>query len=544
MDGAGSAWTETTERELRFAQLAPGNYRLEIEAQDGDGLWRASQAEFDFRIRTPWYQTWWFFTLCGLIPLCGTWGIFRIRMAESKRREHEPHLLVEAQKTIQNLAFYDPLTELPNRRMLLDRLRMTLAVSARSGRLRALLFLDLDKFKKLNDSFGHQAGDLLLKETAQRLTAATRETDTVARLGGDEFVVLVENLSGRPKEAAAQAERIAEKILAVIRQPYLLFGHEYLLTASIGITLFGIQKEGTEEVLQQADIAMYQAKAEGRNTVRFFAPELQAAINARTAMEEELRMAIKQDQLLLYYQPQVDRDTVVGAEALVRWMHPKRGISFPDTFIPLAEETGLILPLGDWVLETACRQLVAWADRTESAHLSIAVNISARQLRQPDFVENVLAVLERTGANPHNLELELTENMLVENIDDVVAKMSKLKSHGLMFSLDDFGAAYSSFNYLQRLPLDRLKIDRAFVQDINSSTNGGAIAQAIVSLSYAMSLSVVAEGVETNEQRDYLFGIGCYTYQGYLFSRPVPLGEFEKLLAGQLDSSQTVAIGR
>jgi len=425
----------------------------------------------------------------------------------------------------------------------LDRLRIALALSARSGRLRALLFLDLDKFKKVNDSFGHQAGDLLLKETAQRLSAATRETDTVARLGGDEFVALLEILSESPEEAAAQAKRIAEKILAAISQPYLLAGHECFLTASIGIAVFGIQKEGTEEVLQQADIAMYQAKAEGRNTVRFFAPELQAVINARTAMEDELRVAIKQEQLLLYYQPLVDSGKVIGAEALVRWMHPQRGILFPDTFIPLAEETGLILPLGDWVLQTACLQLAAWAARKETAHLTIAVNISAIQWRQPDFVEDVLAMLESTGANPHKLEFELTENMLVENIDEVIAKMSQLKLHGLKFSLDDFGAAYSSLSYLQRLPLDRLKIDRAFVRDIMSGAHGGAIAQAIVSLSRAMSLPVLAEGVETEEQREYLSGIGCNTYQGYLFSWPVPLGEFEKLLAGQLSSLQTVAIG-
>jgi diguanylate cyclase (GGDEF)-like protein len=544
MEGASSAWTETTDRELRFAQLAPGNYRLEIEAQNGDGVWRADRAEFAFRILAPWYQTWWLFTLCGLIPLCGAWGFFRFRMAAAKRREHGLQLLVEAQKTIQNLAFYDPLTELPNRRLLLDRLRMALASSARSGRLRALLFLDLDKFKKLNDSFGHQAGDLLLKETAQRLTVATRETDTVARLGGDEFVVLLDNLSESPEEAAAQAERIAEKILVVISQPYLLAGHECFLTASIGITVLGIQKEGTEEVLQQADIAMYQAKAEGRNTVRFFAPELQVAINARTALEEELRIAIKQDQLLLYYQPLVNNGRVIGAEALVRWMHPQRGILFPDTFIPLAEETGLILPLGDWVLQTACRQLAAWADREETAHLMIAVNVSARQLRQPEFVEGVLVTLARSGANPHRLEFELTENMLVENIEEVIAKMSQLKLHGLKFSLDDFGAAYSSLSYLQRLPLDRLKIDRAFVRDIISGANGGAIAQAIVSLSRAMSLQVLAEGVETEEQREYLCGIGCHAYQGYLFSWPVPLEDFEKLLAEQLSSPQTVAIGR
>jgi diguanylate cyclase (GGDEF)-like protein len=531
MEGANSAWTETTERELRFAQLAPGDYKLEIEAQDGDGVWRADRAEFAFRILTPWHRTWWFFTLCGLITLCGTWGFFRFRMAAAKRREHELQLLVEAQKTIQNLAFYDPLTELPNRRMLLDRLRKTLAASARSGRLRALLFVDLDKFKTLNDLFGHQTGDLILQETARRLTVSTRETDTVARLGGDEFVLILEDLSPLPEAAAAQAERISENILTVISQPYLLAGHECLLSASIGIAVVGIQQESMEEVLQQADIAMYQAKSAGGNMARFFSPELQAAINARASLVEELRMAIKQEQLLLYYQPQVDRGMVIGVEALVRWKHPQRGILFPDTFIPLAEETGVILPLGDWVLETACRQLAAWSDRKETSPLAIAVNISARQLRQPEFVEKVLETLERSGARPHLLELELTESMLVENIDEVIAKMTELKLHGLKFSLDDFGTGYSSLSYLRRLPLDRLKIDRSFVNDILANTSGGAIAQAIVSLSRAMNLPVMAEGVETEEQREYLAGIGCHTYQGYLFSRPVPLEQFERLLA-------------
>ena len=537
MEGASSAWTETTQRELQFAKLAPGNYRLEIEAQDADGAWRAKRAEFAFRILTPWYRTWWFFTLCVLIPLCGTWAIFRIRMAEAKRKEHSLQLLVEAQKTIENLAFYDPLTELPNRRMLMDRLTKSLAGAARNGRLLALLFVDLDKFKVVNDSLGHRFGDLLLQETARRLTASTRETDTVARLGGDEFVVCLEDLSEVPEKAAAQAEKVAEKVLLVASQPYLLDEHECLITTSIGITIFGIQQESTEEVLQQSDIAMYQAKAAGGNTVRFFAPALQAAINARAMMEEELRVAINQRQFLLYYQPQLDHGKVIGAEALVRWKHPRGSILAPGKFISLCEETGLILPLGDWVLETACRQLAAWADRKETAHLSIAVNISARQLRHPGFVEEVLAAVKRTGANPEKLELELTESMLVENIDEVIAKMTELKRHGLKFSLDDFGTGYSSLSYLRCLPLDRLKIDRTFVRDILADTCGGAIAQAIISLGCAMGLPVLAEGVESEEQRELLASLGCHMYQGYLFSPPVPVEEFEKLSARHPGSS-------
>jgi diguanylate cyclase (GGDEF)-like protein len=533
MEGASSAWTETTQRELQFAKLESGDYRLEIEAQDGDGVWRADRAEFAFKILTPWYRTWWFLTLCILIPLCVTWLVFHIRIAQARRREHDLRLLVEAQKTIENLAFYDPLTELPNRRMLLDRLRRSLAACSRNGRLRAMLFVDLDKFKAVNDSLGHKIGDLMLQETARRLTASTRETDTVARLGGDEYVVILEDLGELPEEAAAQAEMIAKKILAVIGHPYLLAGHECLITTSIGITIFRIHQETTEEVLQQADIAMYQAKAAGGDTARFFAPALQAAINARASLEEELRTAIHEGQFLLYYQPQVDRGTVIGVEALVRWKHPRRSILAPAEFITLSEETGLIIPLGDWVLETACRQLVAWADREETARLTIAVNISARQLRQPEFVDKVLSALERTGANPSNLELELTESMLVENIDEVIEKMTELKLRGLKFSLDDFGTGYSSLSYLRRLPLDRLKIDRAFVRDLLEDTCGGAIAQAIVSLSCAMGLPVLAEGVESEEQRVFLAELGCHLYQGYLFSRPVPIEEFEELLASQ-----------
>jgi diguanylate cyclase (GGDEF)-like protein len=538
LEGASSAWTETAQRELRFARLAPGEYRLQIEAQNGDGVWRAHPAEFAFKILVSWYRTWWFFTLCGLVPFCGFWVLYRIRMAAAATREHDLQLLVEAQNTIQNLAFYDPLTELPNRRMLLDCLRKSLASSVRNGRLSALLFVDLDKFKALNDSFGHKAGDLLLQETARRLTAAVRETDTVARLGGDEFVVILEDMSMVREEAAQQAEMVAEKLLLETTRPYMVVGHECLISSSIGITIFGGCQEGTEEILQQADIAMYQAKAAGKSMVRFFAPELQTAINARTALEEELREAIKQGQFQLHYQPQVSRNVVVGAEALLRWAHPQRGILPPAIFIPLAEETGLILPLGNLVLETACRQLAAWAEKKETADLSIAVNISAWQMRQPDFVDKVLTTLAQTAANPKHLELELTESMLVENIGEVVAKMTQLKLHGPKFALDDFGTGYSSLNYLRRLPLDRLKIDRAFVRDMLVDDCGGAIAQAIISLGSAMGLSVMAEGVETEEQRNYLAALGCHLYQGYLFSRPVPIHEFENLLAQQKSIAQ------
>ena len=435
-----------------------------------------------------------------------------------------------AEDEIRTLAFYDPLTRLPNRRLVSERLRQTLAASSRNGKKGALLFIDLDDFKTLNDTLGHKTGDLLLQEVARRLAQIVRDADTVARLGGDEFVVILEDLSQSLEEAAAQAKSVAEKILASICQTYLLAGRECLSTSSIGITLFGDCKDTIDEVLQQADIAMYQAKSVGRNTLRFFAPALQAAINARASMEEDLRQGIGTNQFQLYYQPQVQAGALIGAEALLRWKHPQRGFLPPGDFIPLAEQTGLILPLGDWVLETACRQIAKWAHSKETAHITVAVNISARQLRQPDFVDQVLNVLYRTGANPKNLDLELTESMLVDNIEDVIAKMSALKAHGLRFSLDDFGTGYSSLAYLKRLPLSQLKIDRAFVHDMQIDVTSGAIAQTIISLGRAMGLSVIAEGVETEAQRNFLAEMGCHAFQGFLFSRPLPLEDFQLLL--------------
>jgi len=446
-----------------------------------------------------------------------------------------------AEDEIRSLAFYDPLTGLPNRRLLLERLRLSLAASNREGRMRALLFVDLDNFKTLNDTLGHQMGDLLLQEAARRLSTCVRDSDTVGRLGGDEFVLMLENLSEIPEEAAAQAKVVAEKIIATIKQPYQLDGRTCRSSASIGISVFGDRKESSSEVLQQADIAMYQAKAAGRNTLRFFAPALQAAVNARAALEEDLRQAIRNREFELYYQPQIDRNRLIGAEVLIRWRNPKVGILAPGEFIALAEETGLILPIGKWVLETACRQIAAWSQSRQSAHLSIAVNISARQFRQADFVEQVLEALKNTGANAKRLKLELTESMLLENVEDVIGKMTELKSHGIRFSLDDFGTGYSSLAYLKRLPLDQLKIDRSFIRDILSDESSAAIAQTIISLSRAMGLPVIAEGVETEEQRDFLNRLGCHAFQGFLFSAPIPLDEFERLWLPAAKPSSRVA---
>jgi EAL domain-containing protein (putative c-di-GMP-specific phosphodiesterase class I) len=341
---------------------------------------------------------------------------------------------------------------------------------------------------------------------------------------------MIENLSNVAEEAAAQAKAVGEHVLAAIDLPYSIENREYLLTASIGIAVFAGRQKSVDDVLQQADIAMDQAKAAGRNTMRFFSPALQAAVNARAAMEVDLRQAIKTNQFLLYYQPQVERGRVTGAEALIRWNHPMRGLVMPDDFIPLAEESRLILPMGNWVLETACAQIATWARQKQTARLIVAVNISALQFRQPEFVEQVLSALARTGANPENLRLELTESILVENIEEVIAKMTQLRLHGLRFSLDDFGTGYSSLAYLKRLPLDCLKIDRSFVRDILIDSTSGAIARAIISVGHAIGLSVMAEGVETEKQRSLLAGLGCHSFQGYLLSRPLPLEQFEEFI--------------
>ncbi|MFZ2855358.1 MAG: EAL domain-containing protein [Rhodocyclaceae bacterium] len=429
-----------------------------------------------------------------------------------------------AEDEIEHLAFYDPLTHLPNRRLLIDRLHQAIVASTRSQCEGALLFIDLDDFKTLNDTLGHHNGDLLLRQVAQRLTNCVREGDTVARLGGDEFMVILEDLSKRSHEAAAQTETIGEKILYALNQPYDLGGNEYTSTPSIGVTLFTDHQNSVDELMKRADLAMYQAKNAGRNTLRFFDPEMQASVNARVALERDLRHGLQQDQLLLYYQAQVDGNGILtGAEALVRWQHPEHGLISPAEFIPLAEETGLIIPLGHWVLETACKQLARWASATKTAHLTIAVNVSARQFHQADFVAEVLEVLKETGANPKLLKLELTESLLLDDIEDMIAKMTALKSRGVGFSLDDFGTGYSSLSYLKRLPLDQLKIDQSFVRDLLTNASDAAIAQTIVALAGSLGMNVIAEGVETEAQRVFLAGLGCHAWQGYLFGRPGPV---------------------
>jgi diguanylate cyclase (GGDEF)-like protein len=393
------------------------------------------------------------------------------------------------------------------------------------------LLVDLDNFKNINDALGHEQGDLALQQVAKRLSMCLQEGDIVARLGADEFVVILEQMDQSPLEVAMQAETLGNKILDALRQTYRLNDSDISCSASIGITLFGELHEDTVEPLKRAELAMYQAKAAGRNALRFFEPQMQIAVRARVAMEAGLRDAIGTDQFLLHYQAQVTRQTqITGVEALLRWQHPRRGMVSPAEFIGLAEETGLILPIGNWVLEAACKQLAQWAGQSEMEHLTIAVNVSARQFHQRDFVDQLLSTLHRSGANPALLKLELTETMLLANVEDVVAKMNELKGKGVDFSLDDFGTGYSSLSYLKRLPLGQLKIDQGFVRDILLDSEDAAIARMVVALANSLGLSVIAEGVETEAQRDFLARLGCHHYQGYLFSRPLPVADLEALV--------------
>jgi len=438
-----------------------------------------------------------------------------------------------AENEIRNLAFYDPLTHLPNRRLLLDRLKHALATSERSRRSGALIFLDLDNFKTLNDSLGHAIGDLLLQEVAHRLEDCVREGDTVARLGGDEFVVICEGLSADRMEAAEQAELVGENILDRLNLPYSLNEHEFRSTSSLGASLFLGHLESVDELMKQADIAMYQSKRDGRNTLRFYDPEMQEAINARLDIEGELHKALEGQQFRLYYQTQVDVEgRVSGAESLIRWVHPERGFISPAQFIPLAEDTGLILPIGQWVLETACAQLHTWQQESATRDLVLSVNVSAKQFRQPEFVSQVRVIVQRHGIRPGRLKLELTESMLLENIEDVIVKMSALKQMGVLFSLDDFGTGYSSLQYLKRLPLDQLKIDQSFVRDLAREGSDRAIVRTIIAMAHSLNLEVIAEGVESEMQRQVLMQEGCRAFQGYLFGKPMPVEQLD--LAGKV----------
>jgi len=437
----------------------------------------------------------------------------------------------ESEEAIKELAFFDPLTKLPNRRLLQDRLFQALSSSDRTGQTGALLFIDLDNFKTINDTLGHIMGDLLLQKVAERLKSCVREGDTVARLGGDEFVVMLENLSAQSIEAATQAETIGEKILATLNKPYMLAKKEYFNTSSIGVALFYHHHDKLDDLFKQADIAMYQAKKAGRNTLRFFDPHMQEAIDTRSTLENELRNAVEYHQFFLYYQIQVDQNLrPFGAEALIRWVHPKRDLVSPAEFIPIAEETGLILPIGKWVLDTACAQLSKWQLDANTRHLIMSVNVSAKQFRQPDFATQVQAIVLRHGIDPTKLKLELTESILHENMESTVETMKAINALGVLFSLDDFGTGYSSLQYLKQLPLHQLKIDQSFVRDLAVDSSDKAIVNTIVAMAQSLDMEVIAEGVETEEQRLLLVVAGCTQYQGFLFGRPMPIDLLKDIL--------------
>ncbi len=445
---------------------------------------------------------------------------------------HEDITQIKAtEDEIKYLAFYDQLTRLPNRRLLADRVKQALASASRNGLTGALLFIDLDDFKTLNDTMGHNIGDLLLQEVAHRLNSCVREGDSVARLGGDEFVVMLECLSNEQSEAAKQTAAVGRKILEALGQTYQLNSHAYQNTPSIGVTLFVDNLLTIEDLLKQADIAMYQAKKAGRNTLVFFDPKMQDAINNRSIRENELRKALSQNQFKLHYQLQVDSELrPLGAEVLIRWIHPDLGQISPAEFIPMAEEVGLIYSIGWWVLETTCAQIKAWQQDEQFRNLVVSVNVSAKQLHHADFIEQVKAAVEHYEINPGLLKLELTESMLLDDIDAIISTMWSLRDIGIEFSLDDFGTGYSSLQYLKKLPLSQLKIDQSFVRDIVFDNNDRAIVRTIIAMAQSLNLSVIAEGVETEEQRHLLLNKGCTHYQGYLFSKPVPIEEFEALI--------------
>ena len=449
----------------------------------------------------------------------------------NRKLREQNKLLDNMNAMLHSLSTTDPLTLLPNRRLLMNRLQQAMAARMRTGKTGALLYVDLDNFKALNDLFGHDKGDYFLQQVAKRLALCIREGDTIARIGGDEFVVLLEDLSEEILEAAAQAEAVGEKILIALNQPYHLLSHDHACSSSIGAVLFNDSTRTVDDLLKQADIAMYQAKKAGRNTLRFFDPQMQQAIDTRTVLETELRRAIELDQFRLYYQIKVDhRGRPSGAEGLIRWMHPEKGVILPMQFIALAEETGLIREIGQWVIETACLQIKDWQRDELTRELVLSINVSPKQFQQTDFVDQVKATLQRHAINPDRLKFELTESMLLDNVGETIATMLSLNEAGIRFSLDDFGMGYSSLQYLKQLPLDQLKIDRAFVRDLAEGKSDKAIVSTIIAMARNLDMDVIAEGVETKEQHDILTNRGCFNFQGYLFGEPLPIELFEALL--------------
>ena len=436
-----------------------------------------------------------------------------------------------AEFEIQQLAFFDTLTGLANRRLLMERIKQAVVASMRTGNFGALLYLDLDNFKQVNDTRGHAVGDLLLQQVAARLKSSVRDGDTVARLGGDEFLIVLEGLGNKPNEAGVLAEAVADKTMNNLNAPYLLAGVEHFNSPSVGLVLFGEAKLSAEDLMKCADMAMYQAKASGRNTVRFYDPEMQALVAARAALENDLRHAVATGAFELHYQPQFDADnTITGVEAFVRWYSTERGWVSPAAFIPLAEDTGLMIPLGDWVMRSACRQLATWNMNPLTEGLSLSVKVSGQQFRQSDFVQQVLAILEQAQADPKLLKLDLNESLLLADVDDIVRKTNALTLRGIGCSLADLGTGYSSLSHLKRLSLEQLRIDQSFVQGLLTEPNDEAVTRSIFALAQSLDIRVSAEGIETQEQHDALAAFGCHAFQGYFFGQPLPAEQFERTL--------------
>lgn len=429
------------------------------------------------------------------------------------------------------LAYYDALTNLPNRRLLLDRLNHSIKLSQRSGSCVAIMFIDLDNFKSLNDSKGHAVGDLFLQQVAKRLQSSVRNYDTIARFGGDEFVIVLEELGTDIATAESSIDTIAKKILKEINKPFNLNQHDHMCSPSIGIYIYTGDNLSVDEVLKRADSAMYQVKQSGRNNFKFYDASIQPTLDMLATLKSDLALALNYHQLEICYQPQVDiSGKTIGAEALLRWHHPTIGAIPPVKFIPLAEETGLIVAIGNWVLQQACFQLKKWSEQPETAHLRLAVNVSALQFSQRNFVDQVNEAIESSGCNPNLLMLELTESLVLKNVNEVVSKMNALKTRGVLLSLDDFGIGYSSLSLLKQLPLDELKIDRSFVSDALKHPDNAVIIQTIISMGENLGINVIAEGVAKRAQEDFLKEAGCKTYQGYLFGKPEQIGRFEKML--------------
>ncbi|WP_417616030.1 EAL domain-containing protein [Oceanisphaera sp.] len=449
-----------------------------------------------------------------------------------------------AEARIRHLAFYDALTGLANRSLLLDRVQHAMSTGTRSGQYAALLFLDLDGFKNINDLHGHHCGDLLLRLVAKRLGGATRSGDTVARLGADEFVVMIESLPGEYQEAATQAEQRAKALLTTLGKPYQLNALKLHISVSIGVTLFNDDASTASDLIQQADLAMHQAKAAGKKSIRFFDPAMQEAVSTRLRLQEDIGRGLQADEFIPYLQPQLDENgRVTGAEVLARWQHPRQGLLAPGVFIEVAEQAGLVEQIDEQMLRQACIRLAEWRQSPATATLSLAVNLSARLLYQADFVDTLLQLLARSGADPHRLKLELTETMLLDDMPAAISCMQQLRAQGIRFSIDDFGTGYSSLAYLQKLPLDQLKIDQSFVRELPENGSSLAIIKAICALAGSLQLEVIAEGVETDEQHQQLRDIGCRYFQGYLFGRPMPVAEFERLVVAGAEKKVPGAVG-